>query len=216
MYKAVNADELPDALQIAVATCGALLIGALYLALPEQLTLGPNWLLLVVEAALLALPLIGIVFLRRALAHQVARGLALGLLAVVTAALVGSVVLLVNHLGGFQRGPDLLRPAALIWSINVLVFAVWYWELDGNGPMSRLQAGHQAADFLFPQQLGGNPSRWAPGYVDYLFLAFCSATALSPADTMPLTRKAKLMMMGEAILSLLIIVLLVARAVNIG
>ena len=79
-----------------------------------------------------------------------------------------------------------------------------------------LQAGHEAADFQFPQQLGGNTSGWAPDFIDYLFLAFCSATALSPADTMPLTRAAKLLMMCEAIISLLIIVLLVARAVNIG
>jgi len=216
MFKPASAENLPDALQIAVATFGALLIGALYIALPEQLTLGPSWLLLVVEAALLALPLIAVVFLRRALAHHVARGLALGLLAVVTAALVGSVALLVNDLGGFQRGLTLLRTAAILWGINVLVFAVWYWELDGNGPMSRLKAGHQATDFQFPQQFGGNTSGWAPGFVDYLFLAFCSATALSPADTMPLTRRAKLLMMCEAIISLLIIVLLVARAVNIG
>lgn len=216
MFKPARAEELPDALQIAVATFGALLIGALYIALPEPLTLGPSWLLVVVEAALLALPLIAVVFLRRALAHRLARGLALGLLVVVILALVGSVALLVSNLGSFTRGLDLLRTAAILWGINVLVFAVWYWELDGNGPMSRLKAGHQAADFQFPQQIGGNPSGWAPGFVDYLFLAFCSATALSPADTMPLTRKAKLMMRCEAILSLLIIVLLAARAVNLG
>ncbi len=216
MFKSVSAENLPDALQIVVATVGALLIGALYIALPEQLTLGPSWLLLVVEAALLALPLVAVVFLRRALAHRVARGLALGLLAVVTVSVVGSVALLVNDLGGFQRGPDLLRTAATLWGINVLAVAVWYWEIDGNGPMSRLKAGHEAADFQFPQQIGGNTSGWAPGFVDYLFLAFCSATALSPADTMPLTRRAKLLLMCEAIISLLIIVLLVARAVNIG
>jgi uncharacterized membrane protein len=96
-----------------------------------------------------------------------------------------------------------------------LVFAIWYWEIDGNGPHARVLAKHQARDFRFPQQEEGNPTGWAPGFVDYVFLAFCSATALSPADTMPLTQRAKLMTMAEAILSLLIIVLLVARSINI-
>ncbi len=211
-----DAELLPDAEQIAIAAAGALLIGVLYIILPEKLTIGPDWLLLVIEAALLAPLILASVILRRTLPYRVARGLAIALLVVVTAALVVTVVLLVNHLGEFRRASDLLPSAALIWGINVLVFATWYWEIDGNGPRSRLQAGHEAADFQFPQQIGGNTSGWAPGFIDYLFLAFCSATALSPADTMPLTRRAKLLMMCEALISLLIIVLLVARAVNIG
>jgi uncharacterized membrane protein len=188
----------------------------LYLVLPERLTFGPSWLLLAVEAVLLAPLLVVSAILRRPLPYHLSRGLAIGLLAVVTAALAGSVFLLVNHLGDYKRAADLLPSAALVWGINVLVFATWYWEIDGGGPRDRLQAGHEAADFLFPQQVGGNKSGWAPGFIDYLFLAFCSATALSPADTMPLTRAAKLLMMCEAVISLLIIVLLVARAVNIG
>lgn len=216
MAEQPDTELIPDAVQIGVATVGALLIGVLYFVLPEGLTVGPGWLLLVIEGVLLAPLLIVGAFLRRTLPYRVARGLALGLLVVVTAALIGSVILLVNHLEGFRRAGQLLPSAALIWAINVLVFATWYWEIDGNGPRSRLQASHEAADFQFPQQVGGNRSGWAPGFIDYLFLAFCSATALSPADTMPLTRRAKLLMMCEAIISLLIIVLLVARAVNIG
>lgn len=211
-----GAELMPDALQIGVATLGALLIGVLYLVLPEGLTVGPGWLLLVIEGVLLAPLLIVGAILRRALPYRVARGLALGLLVVVTAALIGSVILLIKNLEVFRRAGQLLPSATLIWGINVLVFATWYWEIDGGGPQSRLRAGHAAADFLFPQQVGGNSSGWAPGFIDYLFLAFCSATALSPADTQPLTRRAKALMMCEAIISLLIIVLLVARAVNIG
>lgn len=216
MDKQISEELLPDTLQLVVATAGALLVGVLYIALPERLALVPAWLLLIIEAALLAAPLIAVGFLRRALPYRVARGLALALLLALTASLIGSVVLLVNTLGDFRSGYDLLRGAGVLWGINILVFAVWYWEVDGNGPLSRLKSGHQAADFQFPQQIGGNQSGWAPGFVDYLFLAFCSASALSPADTMPLSRRAKLLMMSEAILSLLIIVLLVARAVNIG
>jgi uncharacterized membrane protein len=209
-------EGIPDSAQLLVATVGALLIGVLYLVLPEQLTIGPSWLLLVIEAALLALPVISAFFLRRRLPHHLARGLAMGLLMVVTGALVGSLLLLVNNLSFFHQGGLLLRPAALLWGINVLVFAAWYWEIDGGGRVRRHEAGHQAADFLFPQQVGGNRSGWKAGFIDYLFLAFCSATALSPADTMPLTRRAKLLMMVEALISLLIVILLVARAVNIG
>jgi uncharacterized membrane protein len=212
-----SADELiPDAVQIAIATVGALLIGVLYIVLPEGLTVGPGWLLVVVEAVLLAPLLIVGAIMRRTLPYRIARGLAIILLAVVTIALIGSVILLVNNLGEFRRAGDLLPSAALIWGMNVLVFATWYWEVDGGGPRSRMKTSHQAADFLFPQQVGGNTSGWAPGFIDYLFLAFCGATALSPADTQPMTRLAKLLMMCEAIISLLIIVLLVARAVNIG
>jgi uncharacterized membrane protein len=77
-------------------------------------------------------------------------------------------------------------------------------------------AGHQAADFQFPQQVGGNQSKWEAGFIDYLFLAFCFATALSPADTPPLTRRAKLQMMVQALISLVIVVVLIGRSINIG
>ncbi len=211
-----EAELIPDAMQIGLASIGALLIGVLYWVLPEKLTFGPGWLLLVLEAILLAPLLVVSAIMRRPLPYRVTRGLTVGLLVVVTAALAGSVFLLINHLDEFRRAGDLLPSAALVWGINVLVFATWYWEIDGGGPRNRRQAGHEAADFQFPQQIGGNTTGWAPSFIDYLFLAFCSATALSPADTMPLTRAAKLLMMCEAIISLLIIVLLVARAVNIG
>jgi uncharacterized membrane protein len=216
MAKKPDAEFIPDAVQIGVAAVGALLIGVLYFVLPEQLTIGPGWLLLVVEAVLVTPLVLAGIFFRGIMPYGIARGFALGLMAVVTIALIGAVILLVNNLEAFRQSGQLLRSAALIWGINVLVFATWYWEIDGGGPRNRMKAGHEAADFLFPQQVGGNTSGWAPGFIDYLFLAFCSATALSPADTMPLTRRAKLLMMCEAITSLLIIVLLVARAVNIG
>ncbi len=103
----------------------------------------------------------------------------------------------------------------LLWSFNVLVFALWYWEVDGGGPLKRHLSGHQAADFMFPQQAKGNTSGWAPHFLDYLFLAFTGATALSPADTYPLTRTAKALMMIEAIISVTVIVILVGRGVNI-
>jgi len=201
-------------LQLAIASLGALLIGALYYALPERFSLGPRWLLLVIVAAMMLPTLVAVLGMRTTLPYRMARALALSLVGVLTVALVGSVELLVTQLPHFTAA-QILRPAGLLWGINILVFAVWYWEIDGDGPVKRQLREHEAADFLFPQQLGGNPGRWAPGFVDYLFLAFCFATALSPADTPPLTHRGKLLMMAEAVLSLLIIVLLVARSVNI-
>ncbi|HEV2458575.1 MAG TPA: hypothetical protein VGS80_09435 [Ktedonobacterales bacterium] len=208
-------DELPDLAQLVIATVGALMVGVLYIAMPQRLIVGPNWLLLLLEALLLAPALVSVFFRQRPLPYRLGRTLAVLLLAVLTAALIGSVALMVAILPSMQRGPELLKPAGLLWVSNILVFAMWYWETDGNGPKARLRRGHKAVDFQFPQQLGGNPTGWRSGFVDYLFLAFCTATALSPADTMPLTRRAKVLMMLEAVVSLLVLILLVARSVNI-
>ncbi|MBF6589656.1 MAG: hypothetical protein IVW57_03875 [Ktedonobacterales bacterium] len=210
-----NADRRPDEAQLVIAAGGALLVGVLYYALPEGLSLGPRWLLLVLVLVLLLPPLVVVVGMRTVLPFRVARGLALVLMGVLAAAQVGSLALLVTHLPRFTRGGQLLGPAGVLWGINVLVFAVWYWEIDGGGPVKRQLKQHEAADFLFPQQLRDNKTHWAPGFVDYLHLAFCFATALSPADVVPLTHRAKLLMMAEALISLLIVVLLVARSVNI-
>jgi len=111
--------------------------------------------------------------------------------------------------------PELLRAAGILWVFNILVFALWYFEIDGGGPLKRHLAEPKATDFLFPQYAPGSNSNWKPQFLDYVFLAFNSSTALSPADTQPLTKKAKVLMMIQAVFSLVVIVLLAARAVNI-
>ncbi|MGH2486992.1 MAG: hypothetical protein ACRDHE_13365, partial [Ktedonobacterales bacterium] len=169
----------PDIEQILVATVGALLIGVLYIVLPSVLTLGPNWLLLVVEAILLAPTFVAGIVRRRHLPFRVARGLALILTVLVTAGLIVSVIEMVVHLPSL-KGATLLKTGATLYAINVLVFAVWYWEIDHGGPMKRLISKRVAVDFQFPQQSAGNPTRWLPGFIDYLFLGFCTSTALSP------------------------------------
>lgn len=196
------------------AIVGTLALGILYLVFPDRLVIGPKWLLLVVEVVLL-LPLVLSLLAGRKLPHVTIRILTLAVLAAVTVALATGVALLVISLPENKRAGELLLSAALLWFFNILVFALWYWETDGGGPLKRHLAGHQAADFMFPQQVNGNDGSWAPFFVDYLFLAFTGATALSPADTYPLTRRAKGLMMVEAVLSMSIIVLLAARAVNI-
>ena len=200
--------------QFLLAATGALLVGVLYLRLPGDVVFGPHWLLLAVEAVLVTPPII-LRLADRRLPHRVSRIFSYVLLAVLTLALASSVALLVHDLTSL-RPYEILTSGVLLWVSNVLVFASWYWEVDGDGPVIRHRNAHEAADFQFPQQQGGNRTGWRAGFVDYLFLAFCSATALSPADTMPLTRRAKLLMMVEALISMLVLLLIVARFTNVG
>lgn len=214
MSRSLVRATVPDTGQFLLAVVGALLVGGLYFQLPDFVVFGPHWLLLAVQAVLVAPPIIAHLSGRR-LSHNVSRAFAYALLVALTLALISSLTLLVQHLHDLTPR-ELLTSGVLLWVSNVLVFASWYWETDGDGPVKRHHSGHEAADFQFPQQEGGNKSGWRAGFVDYLFLAFCSATALSPADTNPLTRRAKLLMMIEAITSMLVLVLLLARFVNIA
>jgi len=190
-----------------------LAVGALYGVLSDGLTLGPRAFLLGLVAVLLV-PLLG-AHLRGS--HGFARGLGFGVIGLVTLAVVASVFLLVSSsLGGRLSAPTLLQDAALLWVINVATFAVWYWEINGGGPAQRRREGHVSEDFLFPQMnLDGKSARdWSPGFLDYLFLAFNTSTAFSPTDTAFLSQRAKVLMMVQALLSLLILAVLVSRAIN--
>ncbi|MDQ1409412.1 MAG: hypothetical protein QOJ41_1147, partial [Acidobacteriaceae bacterium] len=121
----------------------------------------------------------------------------------------------------------LLLSGAELWLANIIVFALWYWRLDGGGPHERARPkGMLNSAFLFPQMLQQEAGRqsaedrkartdWSPEFVDYLFLAFNTSTAFSPTDTAVLSRGAKLGMMAQSLISLMIIVLIAARAVNI-
>jgi uncharacterized membrane protein len=189
-----------------------LLTGLLYMVLPPNVIIGPNWLLLVIEG-MFVVPLFIDFLSPLDFSHTARRLLVLVSLGFSTLALVVGVVLFILTLPNDKHATNLLRSAALLWSFNILVFALWYWEIDGGGPWKRHLSGHHAADFLFPQQVNG--ASWAPQFLDYLFVAFTGATALSPSDTYPLTRLVKALMMVEAILSLSLIGIVVARAVNI-
>src|SRR2546429_3209867 len=210
-YPASNNDEETVVPSLA-ALVGILLTGLLYLVLPPNLIIGPNWLLLVVEGVFVV-PLVIDIVTAWDLSHTARRLLVLVPLGVSTVALIAGVALFVLTLPADRHATNLLRAGALLWCFNILVFALWYWEVDGGGPWKRHLAGHRAADFLFPQQAAGQS--WAPHFLDYLFVAFTGATALSPADTYPLTRLAKMLMMCEALLSLTVAAILIARAVNI-
>jgi hypothetical protein len=202
------------------AMLALLAVGGLRLALPESLSVGPDWLLITV---------VGVLLIPTAWARQ--RGLddlnkVLGyvLTSIVTVDMVWSLGLLVAALPSHKESPqDLLRSAAALWIANILVFATWYWRLDAGGPRAReLRGVHTDGAFLFPQMtLRPQEKRemqeecWSPGFVDYLFLAFNTSTAFSPTDTPVLSSWAKLLMMIQALISFATVALLAARAVNI-
>ncbi len=197
-------------------------VGGLELALPPELSFGPDWLLL----AIVALVTIPAVLARRRGRHRLNQLLGFAANTLVTLALVWSLAVLVRSLPGHALTPkQLLLVAAALWLSNVLVFASWYWRLDAGGPHAReLRGRHAEGAFLFPQMtlppgLPGEdaPARpfWSPGFVDYLFLAFNTSTAFSPTDVPVLSRWAKVLMMVQASISLITIALLAARAINI-
>jgi uncharacterized membrane protein len=151
--------------------------------------------------------------------HLTRRWLSLAMIGIVSAANAASIVLLVHLLvnGAHANAPTLLRAAVHMWVVNVLLFGLWYWELDGGGPAARPSCEPAARDFLFPQQT--EPALlehgWQPLFVDYLYVSFTNATAFSPTDTMPLSRWAKMLMLVQSAVSLALAVMVVARAVNI-
>jgi hypothetical protein len=202
------------------ALLALLAIGGLYYALPRPLTVGPNWLVLIL-VAVLATPAVmfnGVGSRRTRLILGYAAS------AVVTVSTIASLLLLIARLPKHKESPpELLISAGALWTCNILVFACWYWMLDAGGPHRRdLQNSHTDGAFLFPQMVLDPQLRremgeeqWRPGFVDYLFLAYNTSTAFSPTDVPVLSRWAKVLMMVQATISLATVALLAARAVNI-
>jgi hypothetical protein len=186
-----------------------------YLAMPEPLSVGPSWSLFAVIGVLL----IPILISNRAGRYAITRALTLIANGFITVAMVTSLILLVRGIPQHLETPTaLLRSAAALWITNVLVFALWYWKLDAGGPLVReRQRDFSGSSFLFPQMLSRDEKHasWKPQFFDYLFLAFNTSTAFSPTDTAVLSRPAKFATMVQSLISLTIIALLAARAVNI-
>ncbi len=196
-----------------------LAVGLLYLVMSSGRHIGPPWLMLALEAPVLIL-LLSVQHLEIAVTPHVLRMIVVLLLSMVTALIAVALASLLSDIVSARhvlKPRVLLGDAAALWLANVIVFALWYWELDGGGPHSRLKATELTADLLFPQQTGPGigPPHWHPRFIDYLFVAFTNSTAFSPTDTLPLTTRIKALMMIQALCSLLIIGVLAARAVNI-
>ncbi len=203
--------------QAAVAVAVAV---ALQYPLPGRLTLvHPVWLLPTLQGLLLV-ALVMANPRRINTESRAIRLLGLTLAALLSLANAWSVARLVlglvqGSLGG-SAGP-LLVTGGTTWLINVIVFALWYWEFDRGGPVARANAVRMYPDFQFVQMASPQlaPPDWEPAFGDYLYLSFTNATAFSPTDTMPLSRWAKMGMTAQAAVSIVIVALVVARAVNI-
>ncbi|MFN8537580.1 MAG: hypothetical protein U0232_08915 [Thermomicrobiales bacterium] len=196
------------------ATIALIVLGTIFFLISARYPLGPRWSV----PAVIAVLLVPVWITRRRGLHHITGMLVKLLLAAMTLAVIASATLLVVLIPvGGVTPRVLLRYSALIWIANVLTFALWYWDIDGGGPAHRHPGRHASSDFAFPQQQlddDGLVEGWSPGFIDYLFLAFNTSTAFSPTDTIVLSRHAKLLMMLQSSISLVVIGILVARAIN--
>jgi uncharacterized membrane protein len=191
----------------------------LQIALPRRFALQPHLLLPGLEIALAA-GLMAANPTRIDRESRLLRALSVTLIAAISVANIISALMLVYELLHGTAGADaaaLLTTGAAIWGTNVIAFGLWYWELDRGGPVARAHARRAHPDFLFVQMQTPEiaPPDWEPTFVDYLYLSFTNATAFSPTDVMPLSRWAKMMMLVQSAVSIMTLVLVVARAVNI-
>jgi hypothetical protein len=195
-------------------------IGAIYLALPKNLIIGPIWLV----PGLIIVLLIPTVVSHRTGRRSLNRALGILISGITTLALMASVALLVKSLPSHKESAlELLSSGALLWLTNVIVFALWYWRLDGGGPTARHE--HKkfgSTSFLFPQMQLERTERgrfecegWRPIFVDYLFVAFTQSSTFGPTDAPLLARWAKIFAMVQIFISLSIVILLISRAVGV-
>ena len=193
---------------------------ALPFLMPSEITSGARWVVSVVEAVLLVAMLVldpGRIDRATAGVHRVRLAL-ITVLAAAAAFAAGrlATVILTGSAGADSPG-DLFRAGGLVWIYLMIAFAFVYWELDAGGPGARVHHPRAHPDLLFPQHADPTiaPNGWRPVFVDYLYVAFTTATGFGPADTVPLAHWAKLAMAVQAMASLVVIGLVLARAVNI-
>lgn len=208
----------------------ALAVGtALYAVLPSDAS-GALRYVVVGAAVLCAIPMVATNPTRLTRETRVGRGFALGFTALLLLANQVALFLLIQQLlRGEGNGAATLLGAAQVWAINVIGYAVVYWEMDRGGPIARRRDARDAlppADFQFPQdsdrdavsevaRRSSDVEDWAPSYVDYLYFSASNAMAFSPTDVMPLSTRAKLFMMVQAISGFVLLALVIARSVNI-
>jgi hypothetical protein len=202
------------------AVLAVLAIGAIDLALPPNLIVGPTWLV----PTLIVVLLIPTVMSHRRGKRSLNRVLGIIINGITTLALIGSVALLVRALPSHKEAPlRLLLSGGLLWLTNVIVFALWYWRLDGGGPTNRHEENKfGSTSFLFPQMQIPHDERdqfecvrWRPRFVDYFFVAFTQSSTFGPTDAPLLARWAKVLSMIQIFISLSIVILLISRAVGV-
>jgi hypothetical protein len=202
------------------AVLALLAVGGIYLALPRSLVVGPTWLLPVVIIVLVTPTIVA----HRMGRYSLNRALGLVTSSVTTLALIASVVLLVLGVPAHKEAPlALLCSGAELWLTNVLVFAVWYWRLDGGGATKRQQRREFGSrSFVFPQMQIEKVERsrfectgWRPLFIDYLFIAWTTSSTFGPTDAPLLARWAKIFTMLQIAISLTIVIVLISRAIGV-
>jgi len=191
----------------------------LYLGMPHRGRVPGWWVFPVLQLALLGLLIAqdpGRIDRRSAALHR----LMVALLIIMTLGTVLGVVVLAYDILDAAEGVTatiLLGRGAAIWFANVIIFSLWFWQVDRGGPAERAAGSPIPPSFAFPENATPElaPAGWRPAYLDYLYLAYTNATAFSPTDTLPVRRWAKLTMMVQSTLSLVIAILVIARAINI-
>lgn len=192
---------------------------ALQLALPDKFSVGSRYIIPAVEAILL----VALSFTTpkervfKSLARRVNAILLIVVISVANGYALGVVANQLLKGGRVSNGRELILTAINIYLTNIIIFALWYWEMDGGGPGERQQLERYELDFSFPQQQNDEIKHphWKPTFIDYLYVSSTNAMAFSPTDTMPLSRRAKMLMLAQSAVSLIAIALVAARAVNI-
>ena len=189
----------------------------LQLSLPDTYVLFSRYLLVLAE--LLLLVALGFTTPKDRIFRSLSRRINVFLLLVLTG-LTNSYALVevarrLLEAGHVNNGRTLILAAVNIYLTNIVIFGLWYWEMDGGGPGQRAEATPHDRDFLFPQNQSAQYERWRPTFVDYLYVSSTNGMAFSPTDTLPLSRRAKVLMLAQATISLVTVALVAARAVNI-
>lgn len=197
---------------LALLTC----VG-LYVVLPGRLVIGPKWLI----PGLIVLALLPLSARRHRHPDDSprVRQLTLVLITLVTLANVTSMVLLVERLlsTSVSQGRALIYSAVSVWLTNIIIYGVWFWEVDRGGPTVRAAGETPVFDLQFPQMENPTlaPGDWRPHFTDYLYTAFANGTSFAPADAMPLSRRMKWLFVSESMVSFVTVAVVAARAVNI-
>lgn len=192
---------------------------ALQLLLPDKYVFFSRYILIIIEALLLIL--LSFTTPKQPIFKSMSRRINVFLLIILTS-LANSYSLFqvaraLLESGQVSNGRELILTAINIYLTNIIIFGLLYWEMDGGGPGERRQIISHAKDFLFPQDQ--NPTYkhpgWQPIFTDYLYLSATNGMAFSPTDTLPMSRRAKMLMLGQATIALVAVALVAARAVNI-
>lgn len=191
----------------------------LQLLLPDRFVFGSRTMLVGIEVLLL----VAMSFttpkerIFRSLSRRINVFLLIGLTGIANSYSLVEVARMLLQSGRIGNGRELILTAVNIYLTNIIIFGLWYWEMDGGGPGVRAQAAKHKHDFLFPQDQNQDYKhpQWQPNFIDYLYVSSTNGMAFSPTDTLPLSRRAKLLMLMQATISLVAVALVAARAVNI-